>query len=53
MHSPGRVIFSIFGLDIMWYGVLIGIGFLLATAISYYRASRHDIKPDFILDLII
>lgn len=53
MHSPGSVAFSLFGLDIMWYGILIGFGFLLATAICYFRASKHDIRPDFILDLVI
>jgi len=53
MHSPGSVAFSLFGLDVMWYGLLIGGGFLLATLISYRRAPRHDIRPDFILDLVI
>ncbi len=53
MQSPGKVAFSIFGLDVAWYGVLIGFGFLLATYISYKRAERHDIRPDFLLDLII
>ena len=42
MHSPGSVAFSVFGLDVMWYGLLIGGGFLLATLISYRRAPRHD-----------
>ena len=31
MVSPGRVAFSLFGIDIMWYGLLIGLGFMLAT----------------------
>ena len=53
MHSPGSVAFRIFGLDVMWYGLLIGGGFLLATIISYLRAPKHQIKPDFILDLVI
>ena len=48
MHSPGSVAFRIFGLDVMWYGLLIGGGFLLATIISYLRAPKHQIKPDFI-----
>ena len=53
MHSPSSVAFRIFGLDVMWYGLLIGGGFLLATIISYLRAPKHQIKPDFILDLVI
>lgn len=53
MISPGRVAISVFGFDIMWYGLLIGLGFLTATLISYKRAPLHNIKPDFVVDLII
>ena len=53
MIAPDRVAFTIFGLDVMWYGLLIGAGFLLVTLISYKRAPKHGIEPDFILDLII
>lgn len=40
MHSPGSVAFRIFGLDVMWYGLLIGGGFLLATIISYLARAQ-------------
>ncbi len=53
MKAPNPVAFSIFGLDVMWYGLLIGFGFMLATGISYWRAPKHNIKPDFLLDLVI
>lgn len=53
MRAPDPVAFTIFGLDVMWYGLLIGIGFMLATAICYMRAKSHEIEPDFILDLVI
>ncbi len=53
MQSPGSVVFTIFGLDVMWYGLLIGIGFMLATYLCYRRAPSHDMDPDFILDLVI
>lgn len=53
MIAPDRVAFTVFGIDVMWYGVLIGLGFLIATAISYYRAPKHQIEPDFVLDLIL
>ena len=53
MIAPERVAFTLFGLDVMWYGLLIGFGFLLATLISYKRAPKHGVEPDFILDLII
>lgn len=53
MVAPNPVAFSIFGTDIMWYGVLIGSGFLLAILISYFRAPKFGIEPDFILTLTI
>lgn len=53
MRAPDPIAFSIFGLDIMWYGLLIGIGFLLAALIAYYRAPKYNIDPDFILTLTI
>ena len=53
MVSPGRVALSVFGFDIMWYGLLIGLGFMVATLISYKRAPLHKVQPEFIIDLII
>jgi len=53
MTAPDPVAFSLFGLDIMWYGLLIGTGFLLALIISYRRAPKYNIEPDFILTLAI
>ena len=53
MVSPGRVCFTVFGIDIMWYGVLIGLAFVIATIISYKRAPRLGIKPDSFIDVII
>ena len=53
MIAPDRIAFSILGIDVMWYGTLIGIGFILAIMISYYRASKFNIDPDFILTLTI
>ncbi len=51
--SPGPVAFTVFGIDIMWYGILIAIGFMLAVFISYKRAPSHGIEPDTILDFAI
>ena len=53
MIAPNPVAFSLFGIDVMWYGTLIGIGFMLAIAISYYRAPKFGVEPDFILTLTI
>jgi len=53
MVAPNPVAFSVFGIDVMWYGTLIGIGFILAILISYYRAPKFGIDQDFILTLTI
>ena len=53
MVSPGRVCFTVFGIDIMWYGVLIGFAFVLGVLVCYRRAPKFGIKPDTFLDVII
>lgn len=53
MTSPEPIAFSIFGFDIMWYGVLIAVAFLIAIYISYRRADRFSINPDEIFNLAI
>lgn len=50
---PNRVAFSIFGIDIMWYGVLIGIGMILGVSIAYIRCPRHGLDKEKLLDLAI
>ncbi len=51
--TPDPVAFTVFGFDIRWYGILITVGIVVATAISMYRAPRHGISPDRVLDVII
>lgn len=53
MRAPNPVAFTLFGLDIRWYGILIGFGFLLAIILCYVRAPKHGIKNDHILDFAI
>lgn len=53
MGHPNPVAFTIFGVDIRWYGIIIGLGFLIAFYISYKKARSHHIEPDYILDLTI
>lgn len=53
MKSPGAIAFSIFGTDIMWYGILISLAFLLAIYLSYKRSHIYNIKPDYILDFAL
>lgn len=52
-YIPEPVAFTVFGLAIMWYGILIGLGVLLSAAVAYRRAPKHDIKPDKAIDIMI
>lgn len=53
MHAPDPVAFTVFGIDIMWYAVLITSGMLLASVICYKRAPLHDISQDTVMNFII
>lgn len=48
-----RVAFSMFGIDVMWYGILMATGMILGTLIALKEAKRVGIKEDDILDLAI
>ncbi|GAA0707577.1 prolipoprotein diacylglyceryl transferase [Paraclostridium ghonii] len=48
-----RVAFTIFGIDVMWYGILMATGMILGTLIALKEAKRVGIKEDDILDLAI
>lgn len=48
-----RVAFSIFGIDVMWYGILIAIGMMLAILISSREAKRVDFDENSVVDLSI
>lgn len=48
-----RVAFSIFGIDVMWYGVLMATGMILGTLIAIKEAKRVGIKEENVLDLAI
>lgn len=48
-----RVAFTLFGIDIMWYGILIAIGMILAVSIALREGKRLNISEDDILNLCI
>ncbi len=50
---PGRVAFSIFGIDIMWYALCVTAGMVIGSAIAYYRAPSKGLRRDDILDCLI
>lgn len=53
MKSPGAIAFKIFGLPILWYGVLISIAMILAVLLIMRRAGSFKINKDKILDLTV
>ena len=53
MRAPDPIAFTLFGMDVRWYGLLIGIGFLLAIFLSYKRAPKYGIKEDHVLDFAL
>ena len=53
MGHPDPIAFSIFGIDIRWYGILIAAGMLTAVLISCKRAPSHGLKDDDVLDMAL
>lgn len=49
----GKVAFSLFGLDIMWYGILIAIGFLVGATMATRNARFEKFPEEPILDLLV
>lgn len=48
-----RVAFTIFGIDVMWYGVLIATGMLIGIALAVREAERVGISEDDVLNIAI
>lgn len=53
MVSPGRVAFSLFGIDIYWYGMIISVAILLGVLITSKRAVYHNIRSEDVLDVVL
>lgn len=53
MPTPNPVAFTIFGIEIMWYGILIAAAMVLAVAIIYRRAPIHHISSEKTLDFVL
>ena len=47
------VAFSIFGIDVYWYGIIIITGMILAILISKYRAKKWGVNPEIIDDIVL
>lgn len=53
MPVPNPVAVTVFGIDIMWYGILIAAAIVVATFITCRRAPRHGLTSDRILDFVL
>ena len=53
MPTPDPVAFSLFGVNIMWYGITVTLGIILAVLVAYWRAPKHDIDRDRLLTFIL
>lgn len=48
-----RVAFTLFGIDVMWYGILMAVGMILGTVIALKESKRVGILEDDVLNLAI
>lgn len=48
-----RTAFTVFGQDIYWYGIFIGLGVVLGVLLALHEAKRTGQNPDTYLDFII
>ncbi len=53
MPTPNPIAFTIFGIDIMWYGIIIALAMVLAVVIIYWRAPIHRISSERTLDFVL
>lgn len=51
--TPNPVAFTLFGLDIRWYALLICAGMIIGSVIAYRRCPQRGIKPDDLLDTLL
>lgn len=48
-----RVAFTIFGVSIYWYGIIIAFGFLLAVLLAARDSNKFDVRQNDIIDLVL
>lgn len=53
MNQIDPIAFTLFGLEIRWYGILIASSVLIGIFLASIRAQRHGLKSDDVLDVII
>lgn len=53
MHSPNPVAFTVWGLPVHWYGIMIALGVLFATIIAGAREQKLGLKKDSAANLVL
>ena len=53
MGHPDPIAFTIAGIEIRWYGILIAFAMMLAVIISSKRAHEHGLKDEDVLDICL
>lgn len=53
INKLDRVAFSIFGFNIYWYGIIIGLGVLAGLYIARREGKRIGINPDIFIDYLL
>ena len=48
-----KVAFTIFGLSVHWYGIMIALGILFAVLLAFYTFKQRNLKSDHIFELLI
>lgn len=53
MPIPNPIAFTIFGLDIRWYGIIIAAAMVVATLVMFRRAPKHKFSRESVIDFVI
>lgn len=53
MHSIDPIAFTLFGLSVRWYGIMIALGLLFAILIATFREEKLGLKKDSAVNLIL
>ena len=53
LFEPNPIVFTLLGLEIRWYGILIALGMILGGLVMYRRGPRYGLDSERLLDLLI
>ncbi|MGL4791375.1 MAG: prolipoprotein diacylglyceryl transferase [Anaerotignaceae bacterium] len=53
INKLSRIAFSVFGVDVYWYGLIIGIAIMLAVVLALHEAKRTGQNPDEYMDFAL